>query len=192
MVLNDLGKRWDARWREKAQNADWQADPWLKRVLPLLDRGQVLDVACGSGRNTLYLAEQHFDVTAVDLSPQALELLTQEAVDRALVVKTLLVDLESAPLLPKGPFDLIIDFFYLHRPLILMLADLLRPGGLLVFRTFSRAGEFSESGLDPRFVLAPGELLQLFSGWEVLLHEEGLEPSSKGGSLAGIVARKPL
>jgi SAM-dependent methyltransferase len=131
--MNDLRKRWDARWREKAQNAESQADPWLKRVFPLLDRGRVLDVACGSGRNTLYLAEQHFDVTAVDLSPQALELLAQEAVDRALVVKSLLVDLESTPLLPEGPFDLIIDFFYLHRPLIPKLADRLRPGGCWYF-----------------------------------------------------------
>jgi len=190
-MMNDLEKRWDARWRKKAPQANWQADPWLKRVLPLLEKGRVLDVACGTGRNALFLAEHHFAVTAVDLSVEALDQLTTEATRRGLAVKTLQVDLESEPLLPEGPFDLIIDFFYLHRPLLATLVDLLRPGGLLVLRTFSRAGEFPAADLDPRFVLQPGELLAIFSGWEVLLHEEGLESSSKGGSLAGIVARKP-
>jgi len=62
----------------------------------------------------------------------------------------------------------------------------------MVVRTFSRAGSFP-GGLDnPDFVLNPGELPDLFSGWEILLHEEGLEPSKKGGSLAGIVARRPV
>jgi hypothetical protein len=40
-------------------------------------------------------------------------------------------------------------------------------------------------------VLNPGELLELFQSWDILRHEEGLEPSHKGGSLAGIVARRP-
>jgi len=189
--MNDLRKRWDARWREKSPLADWQVDPWLKRVLPLLDQGRVLDVACGAGRNALFLAEQHFDVTAVDLSSEALEQLAREAARRGLAVRTSQVDLESSPRLPEGPFDLIVDFFYLHRPLLATLIGLLRPGGLLVLRTFSRAGGFPDADLDPCFVLDPGELLMIFAGWEMLLHEEGLEPSSKGGSLAGIVARKP-
>lgn len=190
--MNDLRKRWDARWCDKSLNADWQADSWLKRIFPLLVRGQVLDVACGAGRNAIYLAEQHFDVTAVDLSPQALEMLAHEAADRGLVIKTLLTDLESEPLLPEGPFDLVIDFFYLYRPLLPELIRALRPGGLMVIRTFSSTGEFAEGDLNQSFVLQPGELLDIFRGWEILLHEDGLEPSSKGGSLAGIVARKNL
>jgi len=84
----------------------------------------------------------------------------------------------------------VIDFFYLYRPLLPKLVKVLRPGGLMVIRTFSSAGEFAAGNLNPGFVLRPGELRDLFSGWEVLLHEEGLEQSSKGGSLAGIVTRK--
>jgi tellurite methyltransferase len=190
--MNDLDKRWNARWREKASHADWQADPWLKRVFPLLESGRTLDVACGIGRNALYLAEQHFDVTAVDVSTEALDQLSVEAAQRGVVVKVLLADLESEPILPEGPFDLIIVFFFLHRPLIAKLIDLLRPGGLMVLRTFSDAGNSPGIDLDPRFVLGCGELLDVFRGWEVVLHEEGLESSSKGGSLAGIIARKPL
>ncbi|MBW2688610.1 MAG: hypothetical protein JRC99_01615, partial [Deltaproteobacteria bacterium] len=60
-----------------------------------------------------------------------------------------------------------------------------------VLRTFSCAGSFVGGPDNPDFVLRPGELLEIFSGWDVLFHEEGLEPSSKGGSVAGIVARRP-
>jgi tellurite methyltransferase len=189
--MNDLKDKWNARWRDKAADLDWQADPWLQRVLPLLPPGRALDVACGSGRNALFLAEHGFQVTAIDLAQEALDLLVREAARRGLTIDTQLVNLEAMPLLPPGPFDLVIDFFYLHRPLLPLLCERLRPGGLLVLRTFSCAGPFPGGPGNPDFVLNPGELPALFSGWEILVHEEGLEPSHKGGSLAGIVARRP-
>jgi SAM-dependent methyltransferase len=189
--MNDLQDQWNARWRAKAADANWQADPWLQRILPLLHPGRTLDVACGHGRNALFLAECGFSVTSIDLAQEALALLDQEAARRGLAITTRQVDLEVAPHLPAGPFDLVIDFFYLHRPLLPLLGALLRPGGLMVLRTFSRAGSFPGGPDNPDFVLNPGELLELFQNWDILCHEEGLEPSHKGGSLAGIVARRP-
>lgn len=189
--MSDLQDKWNARWRDKAAALDWQADPWLQRVLPLLPPGRLLDVACGSGRNAMFLAEHGFTVTAVDLSQEALALLDQEAARRGLAIETRQVDLEADPLLPVGPFDLVIAFFYLHRPLLPLLKALLRPGGLMVLRTFSCAGPFPGGPGNPDFVLNPGELLELFRDWEILCHEEGLEASHKGGSLAGVVARCP-
>jgi len=189
--MSDLQDKWNARWRDKAANSDLQVDPWLQRVLPLLHPGRALDVACGRGRNALFLAEQGFSVTAIDLAQEALVLLDLEAARRGLAIATRQVDLEMEPLLPAGPFDLVIDFFYLHRPLLPLLGELLRPGGLMVLRTFSCAGPFPGGPDNPDFVLNPGELLELFQSWDILLHEEGLEPSHKGGSLAGIVARRP-
>ena len=189
--MSDLQNQWNARWRAKAADADWQADPWLQRVMPLLRPGRTLDVACGSGCNALFLAEHGFAVTAIDLALEALTLLDQEASRRGLAIDTRLVDLEANPILPAGPFDLVIDFFYLHRPLLPLLGALLRPGGLMVLRTFSCAGPFPGGPDNPDFVLKPGELLELFQSWDILCHEEGLEPSHKGGSLAGIVARRP-
>lgn len=188
--MSDLQYKWNARWRDKAANLDWQADPWLQRVMPLLPPGRTLDVACGSGRNAMFLAACGFTVTAIDLSQEALALLGREANVRALAIETRLVDLEADPQLPPGPFDLVIDFFYLHRPLLPMLGELLRPGGLMVLRTFSRAGPFPGGPENSAMVLNPGELLELFRDWQVLFHEEGLEPSRKGGSLAGIVAKR--
>ena len=190
--MNDTQNKWNARWREKAATANWQADPWLQKVLPLLPGSTALDIACGMGRNAIFLAEQGFAVAAVDMSEVALGLLDEEAQRRDLAIDILQLDLEgAAPVLPAGPFDLLLNFFYLHRPLFAQELARVRPGGIAVVRTFSSAGTDQFGPIRPEIALRPGELLEIFFGWEVLLHEEGLEPSAKGGSLAGIVARRP-
>ena len=189
--MDDSQRKWNSRWREKAAKANWQADPWLQRIRPLLLQGTVLDIACGMGRNAIYLAEEGFVVTAVDISPVALELLEQQATQRKLHIKTAQLDLENDSILPTGPFDLLLNFFYLHRPLLAQELSRVRPGGIAVVRTFSQAGSEQFGEVRPEISLRPGELLEIFSGWTILQHEEGLEPSAKGGSLAGIVARRP-
>lgn len=189
--MNEPQLHWDDRWRRKSMGAQHLADPWLLRVLPFLKTGKTLDIACGNGRNAIFLAEQGFQVTGVDFSLEALAQLGKEASARRLVIETQMIDLEVDLRLPVGPYDLVIDFFYLHRPLLPQMCKSLKPGGLMVLRTFSRAGHFPGGPENPDFVLDPGELLEIFGHWEVLLHEEGIEPSLKGGSLAGIVARRP-
>ncbi len=192
--MNDSQSKWNARWREKAVTGKWQPDPWLERIRSLLPQGTALDVACGMGRNSIYLAEQGLAVTSVDISPVALDLLNQEALRRNLQIETLQLDLEGdqeEPVLPVGPYDLLLNFFYLHRPLLSQELTRVRPGGVAAVRTFSRAGSDQFGPIRQEISLREGELLEIFAGWEVLLHEEGLEPSVKGGSLVGIVARRP-
>lgn len=188
--MSDIENRWDSRWREKA-DTPFLPDSWLLKHLHLLPAGRALDIACGRGRNALFLAERGWSVTAIDRSQEALVQLEHEAARRHLAVKTVCVDLEAAPRLPSGDFDLVIDFFYLHRPLLPAILHAVSPGGVAVMRTFSSAGPFAGGPDNPDFVLEPGELLDTFAGWEILLHEGGLEPSRKGGALAGIVARRP-
>jgi SAM-dependent methyltransferase len=183
---------WNARWRERADKP-FTVDPWLLSIAPLLPRtGLALDLACGRGRHALFLAERGLSVTALDSSAEALTQLGTEATLRDLHIETRRVDLEVAPQLQPAAFDLVLLLFYLQRSLMPHLRAAVRPGGLAVVRTFSSAGPFPGGPDNPDFVLRPGELLQIFAGWEILRHEEGLEPSSKGGSVAGIVARRPL
>lgn len=186
----DVRSKWDRRWQERAA-ADGQPDAWLQRITPLLVPGRTLDVACGSGRNALYLAARGFSVTAIDISGVALAQLRERATQAGLAIDTRRLDLEQNPVLPAGPFDLLLDFYYLHRPVLAPLLGRVAAGGMAVVRTFSSAGDFPAGSVAPEMVLRPGELLHIFSGWDIVLHEEGLEPSRKGGSLAGIVARKP-
>jgi SAM-dependent methyltransferase len=189
--MNDPRTTWNNRWREKTDDS-WEPDPWLLRIQPWLPDGRALDIACGRGRNALYLAEQGLTVTAIDVSEEALAQLASEAAHRNLPVETRQIDLEAAPQLPSDTFDLVLEFFFLHRPLLPQLLQAVRPGGVAVLRTFSSAGAFAGGPGNPAFVLRPGELLEIFAGWDILLHEEGIEPSRKGGALAGIVARRPI
>lgn len=188
--MTDTRTKWDNRWREKSGHPS-EPDGWLLKVRDLLPTGRALDVACGQGRNALYLAEQGMSVTAVDLSEEALSQLRQEATTRNLDIRTFRVDLEADPAFPDEVFDLVVVFFYLHRPLLPLLRKMVRPGGIILLRSFSSAGPFPGGPSNPDFVLHPGELLEEFADWEILLHEEGVEPSRKGGSVAGIVARRP-
>lgn len=184
-------EKWDQRWLEKSAAPEGLPDAWLTRVLPWLPAGgTALDSACGSGRHALCLAEAGYRVSALDFSPVALDLLQADARRRGLDVTAIQTDLEGECRLPPGPFDLVIQFYYLYRPLLVRLKELVRPGGYIVIRTFSRAGEDRFGPVSKEISFIPGELLKIFSDWEVLLYEEGLEPSRKGGSLAGILARK--
>ena len=189
--MTDTKADWNDRWREKADQP-FAVDPWLLSIVPLLPgSGRALDLACGRGRHALFLAERGLSVTALDSSTEALAQLHSEATRRALAIETCQVDLEVTPQLPTACFDVVLLFFYLQRSLLPHLRDAVRPGGFAVVRTFSSAGPFPGGPENPDFVLRPGELLEIFADWEILRHEEGLEPSSKGGSVAGIVARRP-
>jgi len=189
-LADDPRARWNARWRERREEIG-APDVWLLQIRPLLLPGTALDIGCGRGDNALYLAEEGWAVTAIDISEEAIAQLRHQAARRRLTIDTIRADLESSPRLPSGAFDLVLQFFYLHRPLFPALRNAVRPGGMIAIRTFSSAGPFSPPTVDPTFVFQPGELGGEFSGWEILIHEEGGEPSKKGGSLAGIVARKP-
>ena len=189
-MSNGSQERWNHRWH-KQRGDELVADDWLLAVGPLLQPGRALDLACGRGRNALELARRGYAVTAIDQSEEALAQLAAAAQAESLQIDCRCCDLERQPPVLEHGYDVVLGFFYLHRPLLPWLLSAVKPGGVAVLRTFSYAGSFPPGGLDPRFVLQPGELLTVFSGWEILRHEEGLEPSRKGGALAGIVARKP-
>ena len=180
---------WNHVWQERSDER-LQPDTWLTKVLPLLPAGQALDLACGRGRNALLLAERGYAVTAVDASEEGLIQLREEARQRGLVIDLLQQDLEAEPHLPAEEFEVVLQFFYLQRSLFPMLKQAVKPGGVAVIRTFSHAGPWAGGPGHPEYALEQGELLRIFAGWEILLHEEGLDKAHRGGSLAGVVARR--
>jgi tellurite methyltransferase len=185
-----MSSDWNSVWKERSDEA-WRPDIWLEKVLPLLPAGTALDIACGRGRNALLLAEKGYAVTAVDRAEEGLAQLRNEAARRGLTLSVYRQDLEVRPELPGGQYDVVVQFFYLQRSLVSYLRRAVRPGGTAVVRTFSRAGPWAGGPGNPEFALDPGELLSWFAGWEILIHEEGLDKAHRGGSLAGVVARRP-
>jgi SAM-dependent methyltransferase len=84
------------------------------------------------------------------------------------------LDLEGGTVEFEPPdYDLIVVVHYLHRPLFPVLLDALRPGGVLVYETFTRAQAARGRPTNPAFLLEPGELLRLIQPLEVLASREG-------------------
>lgn len=131
-------RRWDARWRERAQEEPAAPEPFLVRETPALPRGRVLDVAAGPGRNSLWLAAQGFAVTAIDVSPVAMAQLARTASERGLTVETRTADLDDpAALADLDPFDALVVIRF--RPTPAQWATLLRslrPSGRLLLCSF--------------------------------------------------------
>ncbi len=154
--------------------------------------GKALDVACGDGRNSRYLAELGFSVLALDVSDVAVAALSGANRAARLDVEARLVDLEAEPL-PAGRFEAIANLNFLQRDLFAPLAAALAPGGVLVFETFSRA-HVEELGntFDPRFLLAQGELLHAFPELVVRHYREGIVTrAGRPCGLASLVAQRP-
>ncbi len=166
---------------------------WLVRHRPLYAPGRALDLACGRGRNSVYLARESFQVAAWDRDAEALEELRSTAESLGLAtVMTRLVDLEQAPDIPSASFDLIVVFYYLQRDLAPQIARALKPGGVLVYETFliDNHTRFNH----PRrreFCLNHNELLSLFGDLRVLAYREGAQVPDRGPFTAALVAQRP-
>jgi tellurite methyltransferase len=191
----DARGRWNRRYRERGVRAfENPPSTWLaehRALLTGLDGQRALDVACGDGRNTAFLAELGSAVDAVDVSDVAIDALRTAARDRGLSVRPRRLDLEYAAL-PPGPYDVIVQINYLQRDLFGPLARALNPGGLLVIETFTRA-DLDElgNGVDARYLLDDGELAASFPDLEVIAQREAVVEHGRGRrAVAGLVARR--
>lgn len=93
--------------------------------------GKALDLAAGTGRHTLYLAERGWEVTAVDFSEVAMDQLSTAA--QGLKVQTICADLAEF-VIPEEKFDLIILYYYFDLPIFPVIVNALAPGGLLILK----------------------------------------------------------
>lgn len=151
--------------------------------------GDALDVACGRGRHALWLAARGLATLAIDRDPSAVSFVNAEATRRLLPLRAAVKDLESEPVrLGVAAFDVIVVVHYLHRPLMPLLCDALRSGGVLIYETFTRAQAERGRPTNPAFLLEPGELRELVAPLDVLAQREG---DFDGKMVASVIARRP-
>lgn len=137
----------------------------------IVPHGKVLDLACGSGRHTRFLASLGFRVCAVDCDPRVTGTLTDIA---GVTVRVADLEIDPWPLTGQQ-FDGVIVTNYLHRPLISRILDALSPTGLLVYETFAAGNERFGRPTNPDFLLRPGELLDVVRGRLRVVAYEDLE-----------------
>ena len=175
-----MGKT-DSQQHSVDRPSDWVAR-WVNQIRP---RGTVLDLACGSGRHSRFLASQGFRVSAVDNDEQALQGLR----DRA-GITTVSADLESDPWpLQNAKFDGVVVTNYLHRALFPYIIGALAAGGVLIYETFAVGNERFGKPSNPAFLLRPGELLELAApGLRVIAYEDIEVTSPKPAKVQRICA----
>jgi len=185
-------EHWDQRYA--ARDLSWHPNSWLagiaEQIRPARPGAPALDVACGYGRNAVWLAELGYAVDAWDVSPVGLGHLRERLVGageagRPLDVRPRVVDLDDATI-PPASYDLIVNLLFLDRRLFPLYAAGLRPGGLLVFETFVDLGNARHAHVRPEHMLSPNELPTVFATLDVLCYEEDAERGT-----ACLLARRP-
>lgn len=184
---------WEQRYRSGERAAEdlyAPPTPLVIKTASELPPGRALDIACGTGRNALWLAQHGWQVTAVDGARVAIEILEQRARERGLNLTTNVADLEApAFTIASESYDLICDCYYLQRSLFPGIRAGLRAGGTVIAIVhLTRPGEeitYKHA--------APAELREFFADWDILHYREGepIDEAHKRG-VAELVARKPV
>lgn len=182
-------------WNERYRDAT--GEPQASRVLKenrhlLPDRGSALDLACGLGGNAILLAQQGLSVAAWDIADVPIALLQDAALRQQLSIQAEVRDVVANPL-GLATFDVVTVSYFLDRDIITALIKALKPGGLIYYQTFTNQRVSSRGPQRAEYRLAEQELLQLFSGLQVLVYrEEGLVGDVRKGCRdeAMLVGRK--
>ncbi|MCC6209842.1 MAG: class I SAM-dependent methyltransferase [Burkholderiales bacterium] len=152
---------------------------WVARWAPLIARGRVLDLACGSGRHASLFVARKLEVTAVDRE--------RREIPGARFVQADLEEGDTWPLAGER-FEGIVVTNYLHRPLFPLIEAALAQGGVLIYETFMAGNERFGKPSNPAFLLRPGELLEAFPNLAVRGFAEGLVAEPKPAMIQGLCA----
>jgi SAM-dependent methyltransferase len=168
VVMNIAG--WDQRYRSSGDKEGLAPTVLVVEVAEKLAPDTAVDLACGAGRHTLYLAAKGWAVMAVDGSGKAIELVQQHSAARGLQVQTKVADLTDQNFsIQPDAVDLVLIAYYLQRDLLTKAKAAVRPGGVVI--AISHTPESGEEWSD-KFA-APGELRGIFREWEILWDYEG-------------------
>jgi len=163
-------EKWDKKYNDKPDLLD--ARPPSKFVRDYHDKcegKQALDLACGSGRHTLFLSDKGFLVDAVDISSVALEKLAKKADDSVNIIEE---DLDT--FVPKrNHYDIIVMTNFLDRDLIARCYDALKDGGVFIIETYMEDDENEKKDSNSDFLLQEDELVMMFyNGFKRLAYDE--------------------
>ncbi len=133
--------RWDERYSGDEYVFGTEPNDFLASVAPRLERGRALCIADGEGRNSVYLAELGFRVTAMDASAVGMQKATRLALERNVQLTTVVADLRDYAF-GHERWDLIVSVFChlppaLRRDVYRRAVDGLRPGGAIVVEAYT-------------------------------------------------------
>jgi SAM-dependent methyltransferase len=191
--MEDERQKWNERYGSGSHRS-LEPDPFLVEayrefISPLFPKpGHALDLAGGVGRHAIWLAARNWRVTLVDVSEIGVDQARANAAALADHIDFYAADLDGYAL-GAGKYELVLGFFYLQRKLFSRLIMALKPGGLLVYKTYTHlAPRFGRGPSHPMHLLQENELLRAFADLTVLYYRETVHERG----IAELVARKSL
>jgi len=176
--------RWNKRHVEKPMRKN--VEPIIEKYIDNAKIGNALDIACGTGRNTHFLADKGFVVDAVDISDYALG-----EIKDVFEINKIEVDLDTYNL-EFNKYDVVVNINYLNRRFFPQIKESLKSGGIVIFETFIVAHGDFKNPANPEFLLRENELLHAFIGLDIIYYEEKNDINLRGEKIrvASLVARK--
>jgi tellurite methyltransferase len=176
-MTDDDRKKWDSRYLQRLGGSD--PSPILKKHWHLSSCGNALDIACGNGKNSIFLAAKGFVVDAVDISTVA----ANHLAGRNPNINVICADLDTWNI-PQNRYALIVNIRFLDRRLFPLIQDGLITGGVLIFESFI-------DGKKDGYCLVKNELLRAFQSLRIVYYEEKkTDLSEKFDQTAALVAIK--
>ncbi len=184
-------QEWNLRYQTSEhsdQDSPAPPTPLVKYWTDQLAPGNALDLACGTGRNALYLAAQGWTVKAVDGAEAAIARLCERAHKRNLNIQSVIADLTNPKfVIQPESWDVILACYYLQRDLFAAIRRGVRIGGLVI--AIVHLVDEGQRRTETR--AEPGELLSYFSEFDIHHYYEGASKDpSHGRSVAEIAAVK--
>ncbi len=189
--------RWERRYREGGGPRKDTPHPWLvEHAWRLPRRGRALDIACGMGRDALFLGRRGLRVHGIDFSAVALHTARERVWMTGLehYVHFVLADLTQFAF-PRAFYDVVIGFYYWEPSIMTDLKNAVKPGGYLIYETFNVWWKLTRPEIADKYLVRPGELYDWLKDWDVLAYRElgSDHPTTvEKRSVSSIVARRPL
>jgi len=179
---------WDERFRRGEYPEEPEPSPVLREYVgggaEEMDEGadetadkRALDVACGTGRNAVFLAERGYEVDALDRSIEGLRIARANAAERGVEDRLNPVRADATQFAyPEGRYDVVTISFFRTLDRLSDIKAALRPGGLLFYQHHLRAEPPAEVGPSTdRYRFCSNELLRACLDLTVLYYEESSE-----------------
>jgi SAM-dependent methyltransferase len=183
---------WDERFRAGSYPSDPDPSPVLREYVDTFPAGRALDVATGTGRNAVFLAEEGYDVDAIDRSREGLRIARRNAADRGVEADCDWLQADAAEFdYPVEEYDVITISFFRTLDRLPDIKAALKPDGILFYQHHLRSAESVEVGPSTdRYRFAANELLHACLDLTVLCYGETTEKGDgRRAARALVVAR---
>ncbi|WP_078427898.1 methyltransferase domain-containing protein [Alkalihalobacterium alkalinitrilicum] len=167
-------EKWNQKYEDRLKFHELPApNSRLQKLIPYLNGGTALDLACGLGANSIFLAKQKYKVESFDISEIAIQHLKEQVEKNKLTINPTSCDLTNMSFLngKTNLFDLVVITYYLDRSLFPLIPSLIKDDGYFFMETFYLTAN-SQHKVSNQYKLQSGELLSIFSDWHVLFYEE--------------------